>query len=278
MITRMFVEQPFEGHEGRFFEMPVRNVVPKPVQKPHPPLWVACPRPETIANAATNGMGALCFSMFIEPEEAREWVDGYYSLLCSPSCVPAGYAVNPQIAVVQPLMCHEDEATAVERGLDGSHFMGYTLQHYYRYGASHAHGRSRLWDDFLRDRDAEGLDRELGARHMERLAARPRDGERKSMRGAIGTPDQLRDFFRRYEESGVDQLLLYSQVGKNRHEDICESLELFAREVMPEFLERDVQHCKEREAQVAPFVEQAMARKERARAQSGETATVGAGR
>jgi len=226
-------------------------------------MWVACPRPETIANAAKNGLGALCFSMFIEPADAVEWVETYYSLLCSEECVPAGFAVNPELAVVQPLMCHEDEATAIDRGLDGSHFIGYTLQHYYRRGDTHDHGRSRLWDDFLREREIEGLDRELGARPMERLVARPREGDRKSMRGAIGTPDQLREYFRRYEQAGVDQLLLYSQVGRNRHEHICESLELFAREVMPEFIERDEQHRKEKAERLAPFIEAALARKAR---------------
>src|SRR5438309_1405221 len=34
-ITRMFVEVPFAGYDGRFISMPPRNVVPKPVQKPH---------------------------------------------------------------------------------------------------------------------------------------------------------------------------------------------------------------------------------------------------
>jgi alkanesulfonate monooxygenase SsuD/methylene tetrahydromethanopterin reductase-like flavin-dependent oxidoreductase (luciferase family) len=260
-ITRMFVEEPFAGYDGRFFQMPARNVVPKPMQKPHPPIWTACPRPETIATAATNGLGALCFSMFIEPEEARDWVDTYYSLICSDDCIPAGFAVNPQLAVVQALMCHPDEGTAIERGLDGSHFIGYTLQHYYRYGATHRHGESRLWDEFLEYRDDEGLDRELGARPMPQLAARPREGDRKSMRGGIGTPAQLREYFRRYEAAGVDQLLLYSQVGRNDHDHICESLELFAREVMPEFVERDERASKERAERVAPFVEKALARK-----------------
>ena len=81
---------------------------------------------------------------------------------------------------------------------------------------------------------------------MPQLAARPREGERKSMRGGIGTPAQLREYFRRYEAAGVDQLLLYSQVGRNDHDHICESLELFAREVMPEFVERDERASEER--------------------------------
>jgi isopentenyl diphosphate isomerase/L-lactate dehydrogenase-like FMN-dependent dehydrogenase len=59
-----------------------------------------------------------------------------------------------------------------------------------------------------------------------------------ALRGAIGTPDQIRDLVRRYEEAGVDQLIFVSQAGRNRHEDICESLELFAEQVMPEFAGR----------------------------------------
>src|SRR6266511_3142165 len=41
VVTRMLVEEPFAGHQGKFIEVPPRNVVPKPLQRPHPPLWVA---------------------------------------------------------------------------------------------------------------------------------------------------------------------------------------------------------------------------------------------
>ena len=53
------------------------------------------------------------------------------------------------------------------------------------------------------------------------------DGGFFGLRGAIGTPDQIRDYLRRYEECGVDQVIFCSQAGKNRHEHIMESLELF---------------------------------------------------
>ena len=97
-ITRMFVEEPFAGYEGRWISMPPRNVVPKPRQRPHPPLWVACSRRETILTAAQRGLGALSFA-FVEPEAAKEWVDSYYELIASDRCVPAGFAVNPNVAV-----------------------------------------------------------------------------------------------------------------------------------------------------------------------------------
>src|SRR3954449_5679306 len=110
VITRMFVEQPFAGWDGRFVRMPPRNIVPKPVQQPHPPLWVACSRRETIKLAAEKGIGALTFS-FIEPEEAKEWVDEYHAIIASERCVPGGFAVNPRFAVVLPMMLHGDEET-----------------------------------------------------------------------------------------------------------------------------------------------------------------------
>ena len=132
-VARMFVEEPFAGADGRFVRMPPRNVMPKAKQRPHPPLWVACSRRDTILMAARKGLGALSFS-FVEPEAAKEWVDEYYALIASEECVPAGFAVNPNFAVVLPMMCHPDEAVAIERGIDGAHFFGYSLAHYYVFG------------------------------------------------------------------------------------------------------------------------------------------------
>src|SRR3954452_16127472 len=111
VVARMLVEEPFAGHEGPFLSVPPRNVVPKPLQRPHPPLWVACSRREAVRLAAEKGIGALSFA-FVEPEEAKAWVDEYYAIVASERCVPGGFAVNPNIAVTLPMMVHEDEATA----------------------------------------------------------------------------------------------------------------------------------------------------------------------
>src|SRR5204862_4384929 len=150
-VTRMFVEEPFAGYHGRWIDTPPRNVVPKPKQKPHPPLWVACSRRETILLAARKGMGALSFS-FVEPEEAKGWADEYYQLIASEECVPGGFAVNPNVAIVLPFMCHRDEQTAIDHGIDGAHFFGYSLAHYYVFGR-HRPGRTNLWDEFEANRD-----------------------------------------------------------------------------------------------------------------------------
>jgi alkanesulfonate monooxygenase SsuD/methylene tetrahydromethanopterin reductase-like flavin-dependent oxidoreductase (luciferase family) len=264
VVTRLMVETPFAGHEGASISMPPRNVVPKPLQRPHPPLWVACSRRETIHLAATKGIGALSFA-FVEPEEARQWVDDYYDTLASDECVAAGFAVNPAVACVLPFMCHADEATAVERGLDGGHFFGYSLAHYYAFG-QHRPGRTSIWDEFQQNRSAYGFDPTVGGQLGRPLGAQlPGQSGMAALRGAIGTPGQIADLVRRYEAAGVDQLIFVSQAGRNRHEDICESLELFAVEVMPEFAERADAAERAKAERLAGVAEAALARREPAR-------------
>ena len=259
-VTRMFVEEPFAGYDGEFFRMPPRNVVPKPLQKPHPPLWVACSRRETIHLAATKGIGALSFS-FIEPAEAKAWVDDYYATIASDACVPGGFAVNPQVAVVLPMMCHPDEQTAIDRGLDGAHFFGFSLGHFYAFG-DHRPGVTDVWQEFQAKRDLFGFKRQVAAQTEQPLGAQLYEDGLGALRGAIGTPAQVRGLLRGYERAGVDQVIFVSQAGRNRHEDICESLELFATEVMPEFVERDAAADAAKERRLAPAVEAALARRD----------------
>jgi hypothetical protein len=78
----------------------------------------------------------------------------------------------------------------------------------------------------------------------------------------IGTPDQLRTHLRHFEESGVDQTVFIQQGGRNRHEHICEALELFASDVMPEFRAREIERAKQKQEELAPYIEKAMARKQ----------------
>jgi hypothetical protein len=196
----------------------------------------------------------------VEPSDAREFVDDYYATIASEGCVPGGFTVNPQVAVVTPLMCHRDEAKAIDRGVDGAHFFGYSLGHYYVYG-QHRPGRTNVWDEFQERRAELGFDRGVAAREGVELAAKLMERALGSLRGAIGTPEQIRRFLRGYAEAGVDQVIFISQSGRNRHEHICESLELFAREVMPEFQEEEPARERAKLERLAPALEAALERR-----------------
>jgi alkanesulfonate monooxygenase SsuD/methylene tetrahydromethanopterin reductase-like flavin-dependent oxidoreductase (luciferase family) len=259
-ITRMFVEEPFAGYEGRWISMPPRELVPKPKQKPHPPLWVACSRRETILVAGERGIGALAFS-FAEPEQAKEWVDAYYEAISSERCVPAGFDVNPNLAVVLPFMCHADEQTAIERGIDGAHFFGFSLAYYFAFG-EHRPGHTNVWEEFQRRRDERGFARDIVTAEAAPLGVRLLQEGLGSLRGAIGTPQQITDLIERYERAGVDQVIFVSQAGANRHDHICESLELFAAEVLPRFAERAEEREAAKRERLAEEVERALARRE----------------
>jgi alkanesulfonate monooxygenase SsuD/methylene tetrahydromethanopterin reductase-like flavin-dependent oxidoreductase (luciferase family) len=263
VAARMMVEEPFAGWDGTYVQMPPRNVIPRPLQKPHPPLWVACSRRETIHLAATKGIGALSFS-FVEPAEAKLWVDDYYDTIQSADCVPGGFAVNANIAVVLPLMCHDDEVTAIERGLDGAHFFGYSLGHHYLFG-THVPGKTNVWEEFQQNRSLFGFDRQIAAQTGGTLGASLWEAGLGSLRGAIGTPAQIGDLMRDYAEAGVDQVIFVSQAGRNRHEHICESLELFARTVMPELHEGEEAREQAKVDRLGPAIDAALARREPAR-------------
>jgi alkanesulfonate monooxygenase SsuD/methylene tetrahydromethanopterin reductase-like flavin-dependent oxidoreductase (luciferase family) len=223
--------------------MPCRNVIPKPLQKPHPPLWMACTNRETIKLAAQLGVGALAFS-FVNPAEARGWADTYYGIVKSDACVPIGHSVNANIAMVSGFSVHDDGAEATRRGQEGFEFFGYALQSLVLRASTP--GRTTLWDDFQ------------SLRAKQQLSSSPVQGS-----AGIGTPQKVRDDLQRFEDAGVDQVVFLQQVGNNPHEQICDSLRKFAAEVMPEFQRREPQREQKKYEELAPFVEAALLRKKR---------------
>jgi alkanesulfonate monooxygenase SsuD/methylene tetrahydromethanopterin reductase-like flavin-dependent oxidoreductase (luciferase family) len=245
-IANMMVLEPYPGFEGKYFSMPCRNVLPKPVQAPHPPMWMACTNRDTIKVVAQNGVGALAFS-FLDPDEARVWAEIYYGIIKSDACVPLGHAVNANLAMVSSFSVHRDRAEAIRRGHEGFEFFGYALN------ALVAHdtvpGRTNLWGEYLAQR---------GDRTEEIIEATRGVGAHSS---GIGTPEDMRTHLKGFQESGVDQVIFMQQAGRNRHDHICESLELFAAEVMPEFKADAAAREAHKADELAPHIAAALKRK-----------------
>jgi alkanesulfonate monooxygenase SsuD/methylene tetrahydromethanopterin reductase-like flavin-dependent oxidoreductase (luciferase family) len=223
-VLPMFTREGWE-YDGPHFKFPLRNVLPKPLQRPHPPLWVACSQLETIEMAGRRGMGALGFQ-FLSAEAAHAWVHAYYNSYVKRRDLLADYETNPNIAIVTYFMCAETDEEARRRA-DGVTFFQFALRYY-----NAAQGRERakpgtvsLWDEY-----------EAWKRANPEAVARALSG------GLIGSPETLRRKLRKFETSNIDQVILLNQAGNNTHEHICESLDLFAREVMPEFHAREPEH------------------------------------
>ena len=247
-VANMMVLDPYPGYESETFSMPCRNVLPKPRQKPHPPMWMACTNRDTIKVAARHGIGALAFS-FVDPDEARSWVDVYYDIIKGDECVPLGHTVNANIALVTGFSLHEDRAEAIRRGQEGFEFFGYALN------ALVAHdqvpGRTDLWGEFQARRSPDSVERKIAAA----------DEQGESFASCIGTPADATRYLRQMRDVGVDQVIFIQQAGRNAHADICSSLKLFASDVMPEFAADEAERQARKAAELAPFVEAALARK-----------------
>jgi alkanesulfonate monooxygenase SsuD/methylene tetrahydromethanopterin reductase-like flavin-dependent oxidoreductase (luciferase family) len=239
VAVRMLVEEPFTGHEGKFVKVPPRNVLPKPLQKPHPPLWLACSRRESILDAARMGLGALTFS-FLSPEEARQWVRDYYATIES-ECVPIGYAVNPNFAIATPFLCDHDEKRATAAAIENYGFFVYGLGHYSFFG-EHRPGKSDIWKEYTTN-PKEPVSPEYIAQ------------------ACVGSPQKLRHTLREYEDVGIDQVIAVRQVGRLTLDQQCSSLSLFSQEVLPEFKERELASASRRSERAARISETAMARK-----------------
>jgi alkanesulfonate monooxygenase SsuD/methylene tetrahydromethanopterin reductase-like flavin-dependent oxidoreductase (luciferase family) len=224
-LIPMFTSQGWE-YDGPIFKFPLRNVVPKPRQKPHPPLWVACSQLDTIEMAGRRGLGALGFQ-FVSSEAARAWVHAYYNAYTKRLERLCDYATNPNIALVSQFMCAATDEEAQARA-EGSTFFQFSLRYYNTHGPI-VPGTVSLWDEFQAWKQTEA-------------------GRKARQGGLIGSPATLRARLHKFAESNVDQIILLNQAGRNRHEDICESLKLFAAEVMPEFHALEDEHQRWKEA------------------------------
>lgn len=217
-IVSMWTNHTYPGHEGAHFSMPPRVVQPKPVQEPHPPLWMACTQPTSFELAASFGVGALAFGLGL-PGDLGEAVTIYKKHVQNADR-QVGRFVNDNIAAAGMMYCSEDESEA--RSVGG------TAQLWY---AANAAVLFAPWAA----REVEGYE------YYHHLAKDPSLFEAAALQqrlddglSLVGTPDKIVQGIRRYEQLGVDALLCLVQVGRVAHDDIVKSLRLFGREVLPE--------------------------------------------
>jgi alkanesulfonate monooxygenase SsuD/methylene tetrahydromethanopterin reductase-like flavin-dependent oxidoreductase (luciferase family) len=153
-------------------------------------------------------------------------VHAYYNAFTKRQQKLADYQSNCNIAMVSYFMCAETDEEARQRA-DGVTFFQFSLAYYSgsRNRERPPPGSVNLWDEYNKWKREN-----------------PELAHKALMGGLIGSPETIRRKLRRFQSSHVDQIILLNQAGKNAHSDICESLELFAKEVMPEFVSDETEH------------------------------------
>jgi alkanesulfonate monooxygenase SsuD/methylene tetrahydromethanopterin reductase-like flavin-dependent oxidoreductase (luciferase family) len=264
VALRCLSEAPFTGYAGEFVTMPARNVVPKPLQKPHPPVWVACTRPATTELAARLGIGALSFS-YLGAEACRPLIENYYSIL-EDEGAPLTPAVNPNVLITAgDMMVAGTHEEAIDRIGLSIGFHGYGIRHYYVSG-QHRPGRTPVWEEYERSLSGEDTgDAGLAAQSAQSAdradwAALALHNARKTSdaHAAVGSVDEVRHNLEAYEAAGTDELMLL--LPPARHEFLMESLTLLGREVLPAFRERDEKAREQKAARLEPALEKVLAR------------------
>jgi hypothetical protein len=118
-------------------------------------------------------------------------------------------------------MCAPTDEEARELAAGWTFFI-FALGYYGRAGVD-APGKSDLWGAYQSWRNS--------------------DKARAALDNAlVGSPETLRRKLHQFADSRVDQVILLNQAGKTTHKAICDSLELFAKEVMPEFHALESEH------------------------------------
>lgn len=221
IIPKMFTEDLFPGHDGRYVKIPPRHVVPKPLQKPHPPMWMACTSPGSFEIAGRYGLGVLCFTIG-EPGWLEENVHTYREAI--KNAKPVGAFVNDQVAGFTALHCRRDDAEARRRGGEAAiWYFGKLFQYFGELAAYEGYREYRK----LADEAKIFYEEDVRERLVEQLT------ERAVI--CAGDPRRCIDVVKQYEAQGVDQFIGIVQFGGIRHDEIMECIRLFGDEVIPAF-------------------------------------------
>jgi alkanesulfonate monooxygenase SsuD/methylene tetrahydromethanopterin reductase-like flavin-dependent oxidoreductase (luciferase family) len=202
------------SHDGTFFSLPERNVLPKPYVKPHPPMWVAAGNPGTFEKAGKMGLGVLCFTGGT-PEKMKALVDVYKEAVKDAD--PVGEFVNDNVAITTSFLCLEDGDAALD------------------WASRSGNGRQqslvfRYLDTFPKPAWVPEWPALIPDPTREQLVAGRENGS-----AIVGNAEECAEALRKWDAIGVDQLILGPSGSVYPHDLMVEAVELFGNSVIPEF-------------------------------------------
>lgn len=219
--------------EGKHWSMPRRTVVPKPVQKPHPPLWCASSTPDGHFEIGKMGLGVLSFATATPPEELVAKYKAYEDGLAACDD-PVGHEINPRKVALSFTYCADTNDKAKSIGLTAMQkHMEYALP---LFGALPDYARQ-----FQQDLGTFAYTTEY-KKKVEEGGGKPKlDLEEVFKIGGamIGDPQYCLDLALRFEAIGADILFCSINPWDIPHEEVMRSIELLGTHVIPVLEERE---------------------------------------
>ncbi len=217
MIPKMWRSDVFEW-QGRFFHVPPTAIIPKPVQRPHPPIFAACSRLESVATAGSLGVGSLNFTAGNDGQ-LLEKIRVYREAIAG--CATTERRTNNYFCCTPACLVLRDDRKACEFGFRGARFFGESLATYF-FSPTRIVGSLDITRDPL-----------TPAKLQEQMTKRGQAGSQ--LTGVMGDPVAARESVSRFQAAGVDELILVMQMGTVPQEIVMESIRVFAEEVMVHF-------------------------------------------
>jgi alkanesulfonate monooxygenase SsuD/methylene tetrahydromethanopterin reductase-like flavin-dependent oxidoreductase (luciferase family) len=235
IIPRMWTEDPFE-YRGRFVNVPKRSIVPKPLQKPHPPIWMAATSPTSWEIAGRNGIGILGLTIFVSVPQLQDRVRAYKEAL--KKAKPVGKFVNDRVGAFTIVHVAETKQQAIDNG-GADAAINYLLYAFRILGG---------FTDPNRGMQREYADLEIKSTPYRDLISKEypiivkmqknectfEDLDAEDM-VIVGDVDHVCRKVERYKKAGLDHFISLMQADRIPHDKVMRSIELFAKEVMPRF-------------------------------------------
>ncbi len=196
------------AHDGELFQFPTTTSVPKPIQQPHPPMWVAARDPDSHNFAISNGCNVMVTPLQKNDEEVQDLMNKF-----NEACANNPQVDQPDIMLLRHTFVGENEQD-LSAGTDALH-------RWYSMFMAWARNNQTPNDGFVQHLSSEDLGESFSKATL-----------RNNL--AIGTPEEVVTRLKYYETLGISQ---YSYWADNNlsFEDKKKSLQLFIDKVMPQF-------------------------------------------
>lgn len=217
IIVKAWTEDILEWN-GPLLQIPPSRVVPKPIQKPHPPMWMACVAPDSYTMAGDRGLGVLSFSL--NWEQVQKAMARYREAFAErkdqiPLVVNERFA---SMAIVHVATNPGDIAI----GFDGARWF--------------LHHVAKLFEPLMVKNELYSYDYLRRTFGLSADAMSLSDDElREHPMVVVGDPDEVVDKLKQFQGAGLDQVICFKQCGQIPHANIMSSLELMGRHVLPVF-------------------------------------------
>jgi natural product biosynthesis luciferase-like monooxygenase protein len=216
VILRAWAEDPV-SFSGTHFDVPSQSVHPKPLQRPHPPVWIAAISQPSFEFAGSKGFNLLCSLVYgFKSERLRELLGSYREALRSNGHRPD----EREIGAVCMVYCAETTEQARQD------FGGPVLWYYRNIASLVAPPSGRP--------PAEGYEDYPSIRE----AARTVQWDELLNRGAVicGNPAscirQIEELQTKYD---ITQILCWTRLTGLENRKVLRSMELMHRQVFPHF-------------------------------------------